>query len=182
MLVGNRSTFGIEFELDAEAQVDERESDWYFGTVCFWCGGERVGRPTGDVALCELVAHAEHVRKDDGRRCDEELWHWCASDVSRFLRGALYEDRGQSNEEISTAAKRYFPMVVSPGMPVFDDWHFFLVDGERESRLIWARCGADGANECRLAIGEYQAVLGAFVSRLMEQALSVRQVLRERPI
>jgi hypothetical protein len=51
MIVGNKSRFAIEFELDAVKFADPQLAEWNYGRIRWWCGGEEVGRYECDTTL-----------------------------------------------------------------------------------------------------------------------------------
>jgi hypothetical protein len=85
----------------------------------------------------------------------------------RVISAALFEDVGQAAERVALDEERYRRFVVTPLVDVFDEWTVILVDGERESRVIWFLGeGAGVIRERRIPVGEFDRVQRGFVDAL----------------
>lgn len=167
MIIGNKNRFAIEFELDAVKLADPTLADWLYGRMCWWCGGEQVGRCEDDTTIRDVAVAAKHFLSYEGRRRDEHLSRAPVRDVLRTVVDALYDDHGQSDEQVKADAEHYFRFVVSPGMEEFDPWRILLVEDDTSARLIWIKePGEADPHEQQLNPGEFDGVLKAFLAAL----------------
>jgi hypothetical protein len=170
MIVGNKERFGIEFELDAAKLADPKLAEWKYGRIRWWCGDEEVGRYEADTTLRDVSVEVARFVANEGKRRDEGLMGGSSEEVVRTLVAALYEDHGQTDEQVEADDERYRRFVVKPQVDVFDPWDIFLIEGEKNARLIWRRVKEAKVRERELASGEFDAVLTAFLTALAEAA------------
>jgi hypothetical protein len=177
MIVGDKERFGIEFELDAAKLADPKLAEWKYGRIRWWCGGEEVGRYEADTTLRDVSMEVARFLANEGKRRDESFTGASSEEVVRTLLVALYEDHGQSDEQVDADDERYRRFAVKPLVDVFDPWDIFLVEDEKSARLIWRRVKEVKLRERELASGEFDAVLKAFLAALAEAARE-----RRRPV
>ena len=170
MIIGDTDRFGIEFELDSAKLAEPTLTEWRYGRVRWWCSGEQVGRYETDTTLRDVSVEAERFLKFEGQRQDEVLLHASGAEVVRTITEALYEDRGQSDEQVEADEQHYRRFVVKPQLDVFDSWDIFLVEGEH-ARLIWRQIQNADVHECELASGEFDSVLKRFLAALYDASL-----------
>lgn len=163
-MIGDRSRFGIEFEIDADLLGDPEYSRWCFGRLRFWCGSMPIGAWEEVTALCSIAAHARSVSNEVGQRAGHGLCALDARSVAATISSALYEDHGQDDRVVAADARRYSPLVVSPSVDVFDSWRIILIECDMAARLIWYRLDDMNISECLLGKGEHEAVLRDFAS------------------
>lgn len=163
MMIGDKRRFAIEFELDEAKQRDPQLAPWLYGRVCWWAGNEAIGRYESDTTIRDLLIEAERFLANEGRRVDEHLAALSRSEVLHEISNALFDDHGQSSEQVEADEERYRPFFVKPDVDVFDTWDVFLVEGRQNARLIWRRHDEDDARECVLHRGEFEAILRAFL-------------------
>ena len=89
-----------------------------------------------------------------------------SKEVVRTFVEALYDDHGQSDEQVKADDERYRRFVVKPLVDIFDPWDIFLIEGEKSARLMWRRVKEDEVRECELAPGEFDMVLKQFLEAL----------------
>jgi hypothetical protein len=166
MMVGNKDRFAIEFDLDQAKLADSKLSEWKYGRVRWWCGGEEVGRYEPDTTLRDVSIEAARCLENEGERQDERLMGVAIAEIVRTIAEALFEDHGQSDEQVTADDQRYRRFVVRPLVDVFDPWDVFLIEGEKRARLIWRRVKDGKLRERELAAGEFDAVLRRFVEAL----------------
>jgi hypothetical protein len=170
MIIGNKERFGIEFELDAAKLADSKLTEWKYGRIRWWCGGEEVGRYEADTTLRDVSVEAARFLANEGKRRDVGLMGASSEEVVRTLVAALYEDHGQTDEQVEADDERYRRFVVKPQVDVFEPWDIFLIEGEKNARLIWRRVKEAKVREHELDAGEFDAVLKAFLTALAEAA------------
>ncbi|HKQ70888.1 MAG TPA: Imm42 family immunity protein [Polyangiaceae bacterium] len=170
MIVGDKERFGIEFELDAAKLANPKLTEWEYGRIRWWCGGEEVGRYEADTTLRDVSVEAARFLANEGKRRDEGLMGASSEEIVRILVEALYEDHGQSDEQVEADDERYQRFVVKPQVDVFDPWDIFLIEGEKNARLIWRQVKDAGVHERELASGEFDAVLRRFLAALGDAA------------
>ena len=127
---------------------------------------QEVGRYEADTTLRDVSVEAARFLANEGKRRDEGLMGASSEDVVRTLVEALYEDHGQSDEQVEADDERYRRFVVKPLVDVFDPWDIFLIEGEKDARLIWRRVKDAKLRERELASGEFDAVLKRFLDAL----------------
>ena len=166
MMVGDKERFGIEFELDVAKLADPKLAEWKYGRIRWWCGGEAVGRCEADTTLRDVAVEAARFRNNEGKRRDVGLMSASGEDVVLTIVAALYQDRGQTDEQVEADDRRYRRFVVKPLVDVFDPWDIFLIESENVARLIWCRVNDARVCERELAAGEFDAVLKEFLDVL----------------
>jgi hypothetical protein len=166
MIVGDKERFGIEFELDAAKLIDPKLAEWMFGRIRWWCGGEEVGRYDADTTIRDVSIEAKRFLTNKGMRRDNGLMNLSSKEVVSTIVAALYEDHGQSDEQVRADDERYRRFVIKPLISVFDPWDIFLIEGDKNARLMWRRVNENEVHECQLAPGEFDAVLNRFLDAL----------------
>lgn len=166
MIIGKKSRFAIEFELDAMKLADVRLAEWLYGRIRWWCCGEEVGLYEDDTTIRDVAIEAARFLAYEGKRRDDHLLSAPSPEALRTFVGALYEDHGQSDDQVEADDERYRRFVVKPQVDVFDPWDIFLIEGEMGARLIWRRGTEAEPRECELAPGEFDDVLKQFLAAL----------------
>lgn len=164
MIVGDRSRFAIEFELDQSKLAESEFGSWLFGKIRFWCCGEQIGRYEGDTTIRDIVIEAERFIASRKKRHDCVLATATSEEIVDTICNALYVDSGQTDEKVQADTDRYGPFVVSPEADVFDPWRMLLVEGDHAARLIWYRKDEHVLHECTLNRGEFEVVLDRFLA------------------
>lgn len=166
MIIGDKRRFAIEFELDASKLADRDLAVWLYGRIRWWCGGDAIGRYESDATIRDVATEAARFLAFEGQRGDEYLLSAPSLEVLRTIVRALYEDHGQSDEQVEADDERYRRFLVKPQLDVFDAWDIFLVEGEKAARLIWRRVSEGDLRDCELASGEFDDVLKRFLAAL----------------
>jgi len=166
VLVGDKERFAVEFALSGEKARHPDLREWLYGTISFWCGGERVGLHE-ETTLRDVANEAERFLRQAGRRSSEEgLLLDPRDEVMRRIASALFQESGQSDAQVREDWERFSQFIVSPNVDVFDPWRMVLVEGHGKGRLIWSRRGDEAPRECELEEGEFDDVLRAFLAAL----------------
>ncbi|WP_155981388.1 Imm42 family immunity protein [Nocardia sp. BMG111209] len=163
MLVGDRSRFGIEYELDA---VGPGGPDRLPGRLRWWCGGEPVGRYDVATSIAEAAVATGRIAARADRRRNADLMARPAAEVVRIVTDALFTDNERTEEQIDADARLYWPSFVGPRTESFDPWDVFVVEDGPAARLIWCRIGRPEIRECALRRGEFDGVLRMFLDAL----------------
>ncbi len=180
MLVGNKERFGIEFERELAKSSDPSLAQWEYGRIRWWCGGEAVGNYEPDTTLRDVAIEAERFLAYEGQRRDDRLIRASRKQVARTIAQALFDDRGQTAEQVQADEEKYRRFLVTPQVDVFDQWDIFLVDGATKSRLIWGRVETDTLGESELRPGEFERVLRLFQRALRGDSTHGRPPPRKR--
>ncbi|CAH1193821.1 hypothetical protein PAECIP111893_00562 [Paenibacillus plantiphilus] len=85
MIVGDRSFFAVEFELD-----QEYGSDWLFGKFCYWIRDRRLGDYELGASLRDVLFSLDTLVQDNGNRTHLDLFGLTRSDLFTRLDGALF--------------------------------------------------------------------------------------------
>jgi hypothetical protein len=178
MIIGDVDRFGIEFELDYSKLSDPHLAEWLFGKIRWWCGGASVGRFEEDATLRDAANEAVRVLVSAGNRRDDGLMRASAATVVATISEALFEDHGQSEQQLNSDEARYRRFVVRPLIEEFDEWNVFLVESASQARLIWSLRGIDELREVWLLPGEFDSVLREFLSELRFRSARTPRWLR----
>src|SRR5262245_56626856 len=114
MIIGDKERFAIEFELDEEKLADIQISEWLYGRIRFWCGGEPVGRYEDNTTIRDVAIEGHNFLVNEGKRGDPELNSLSRYEVVQRIRQAIYVDHGQSDEQLTLDEVRFRPLVVKP--------------------------------------------------------------------
>jgi hypothetical protein len=129
MIIGEKKSFAIEFEVDVNAG-----GAWLFGKFCYWVGGTMLGDYQLGTSLRDVLFLMTQLVGDCGNRFST-MCHMGADEVFNALNESLYGDR-----EIVDLAGRFDVLIP---VDVFDEVKVFLLDCEgRDSRLLYSKaCG-----------------------------------------
>jgi hypothetical protein len=166
MVVGDEHRFAIDFEVDAGKQADAELAPWLYGRIRWWCHGQQIGRYEDDTTIRDVALELTGFLAHEGHRQDEHLASVDPDEAYRTLVHALYDDHGQSTEQIEADEERYRRLVVKPQVDAFDPWDIFLVEGTTTARLIWRRQDEASPHWCDLAPGEFDRVARGFLAAL----------------
>jgi hypothetical protein len=171
MIVGDKSRFAIEFDPDDVKLADPKLGEWLYGRLRWWCGRESVGRFEDDTTLRDIAIDAQRALEYAGNRRDDVLTKVSARTAVQAITEALFEDHGQSDEQLAADEERYRRFLVRPLVEEFDAWDVFLFEGQQDARLIWRQSDDDGElHETWLAAGEFDAVQQKFLTELRSAA------------
>ncbi|MEP7287251.1 MAG: Imm42 family immunity protein [Chloroflexota bacterium] len=169
MLLGSKTTFAIEFEVDDPPALDahtlEQHTHYVFGKMCFWVEDSMVGNYELGGVLGVATANFTPLLRNKGSRRDPDLWSKPAEIVYKTIDDALYVDSGQTDEQVSLDAKKYGKFIATPnGFDVFDDWKAYLIQGDTSARYIWKQRYDEGiVHEALLGVDEFDLRLQEFV-------------------
>lgn len=175
MIVGDTNRFAVEFDLDPSLQSDPELARWLYGRIRWWCGGETVGIFEPKTTVLDVVVSVERIVSFAGARQSSSLIGETAEAIHRTVIRALYEDYGQSIEQMREDQRTYQRFLVRPEAQEFDPWVILLVEDETRGRLIWssrdhyefdALVPGVGVRETELKAGEFDDVQRSFLREL----------------
>lgn len=155
MMAGDPKRFAVEFE--ADTPVDKQ---WKFGRMRFWIGGDEIGDYQSGATLCVVRAQLGERLQHAGQRNVPELWYQSATYVMSRVYGLLYEELGQSDQEVARAERTYRRLFVLPVGEGFDGFRALLLESNHSARLLWSRSESSSpVFEVSLQSGEYDSVI-----------------------
>lgn len=171
MKIGDKSRFAVEFELDPTGRTDPDLAFWLYGRIRWWCGNEPVGRYDDGATIRDVAVSVGRFVQYRGKRSDPELFRSPAGEVLSTVKAALFEDRGQTDEQIAADSLRYRRFWITPRVDEFDGCDLVLVEHNDRGRLLWRTNDLPGPREARLANGEFDSVATAFLKALDDPRL-----------
>ncbi|WP_028543599.1 Imm42 family immunity protein [Paenibacillus taiwanensis] len=153
MIVGNRSLFAVEFELD-----QEHGGIWLFGKMCYWIRGRRIGNYELGTSLRDVLFSMDTLVQDNGNRKHIELFGLNRSDLFLRLDGALfgYETSKYDDKAVLETWARF--NIVLP-VDIFDGWKIYLVDNMEVSRILFKNINEMEIQEEEFGIGLFDEVI-----------------------
>lgn len=133
MIVGNRVSFGIEWELS-----DEPMEAWMFGQFCYWINGQQFGRYDEDTSLRDVLMELEYVAQCSGRRDHDGLWALTPLDMFLTIDKALYVG-GDPELDARAIAETWCRFLAYPGVNVMSGIKAFAVSSAGQTRLVVSR-------------------------------------------
>lgn len=166
MLIGDKSRFAIEYELDETDLSPAATVRWLYGRICWWARGERLGAYAEHETTGEIAGALRFILKDEGKRFSRELFQMPCEDALVLIVRALYLDDGQSGEQVAKDARQFSRFYITPGSDVFDGWRIVLIEGERSAKLIWRLQDYGAVQESILELGEFERVARDYLKSL----------------
>ncbi len=174
MIIGKSDTFAIRFS------VDGLSGAWVFGNICYLVGGRSIGDYDLGGSLTAAVGAFLRLLEFTGMRKELSLMPLSAGDVFRRIDNAMYVDSGQSDEQVSADWRYYRRFHAKPvGFDVFDNWKCYLIEDGTFARFLWKDLRAvesETVSEQRLALGEFDQVISAFVQHLRDTYPECREI------
>lgn len=157
MLIGNKSLFAIEFELDRDCGAQ-----WLFGRMCYWVNNAQVGDYKLGTSLRDVLFQMKYIVADCGNRTDKLLCTLNPRDIFHAIDGVLYGD-GDFNSALDSPAR----FDVRIPVDVFDRWKVYLIDCERNAMLLYKQEEDINASNFLAKLGEFDHVIREFESQLI---------------
>jgi len=160
MLYGEKTRFGIEFELD-----EHSGGAWMFGKFCYWIDGARVGNFDEGVSLRDVLFSMRYIIDDAGKRTAQSLAHCDEKEVFR----AIQESLNESGSDLASLIPADFMLAcfdICPHVDIFNAWHIYLVDAQQLSKIVYSVDGGKNVKKIELALGEFDAVASAVYKEL----------------
>lgn len=153
MIVGNRSLFAVEFELD-----QEYGGIWLFGKICYWIRDRRIGDYELGTSLRDVLFSLDTLVQDNGNRTHIELFGLTRSDLFSRLDGALFGYETSQYDDVAVQETWARFNVVLP-VDVFDGWKIYLVDNLEVSRMLFNNLNEVKIQEEEFGIGLFDEVI-----------------------
>jgi hypothetical protein len=153
MIVGNRSLFAVEFEIDKDYG-----GAWLFGKVCYWVKNKSIGDYDMGTSLRDILFLVDIIVQDNGNRNHEDLFELDASELFARLDETLFGYEASPYDDVAVK-ETWARFNIGLPVDVFDDWKLYLVDGTQKSRILFKNINEEKINEAELAIGEFDEVI-----------------------
>lgn len=155
MIIGMRSRFAVEFELNKESG-----GDWLFGKFSFWIEDRRIGDYNLGTSLRDVLFQMRSIVRDNGTRSHGELFVLDKNELYKRINGTLYGY--EVSEYYQVALKETWARFdVKIPVDVFDGWKIFLVENRSsdKARLIVMKLETEEIYETVLRQGEFDEVI-----------------------
>lgn len=164
MLAGNKNTFAVEYELDAD-----QGGAWMYGKICYWIGSKKIGDYELGTSLRDVLFQLQNIVYDSGNRGGADLCHLLPNELFHLLNGLIYEDQSvEPPIPIDMPARFEIKIPVD----VFDEWKIFLVDCENFSFVLFKSINDSNVNFARIKNGEFDRAITTVLHDL-EQAYDI---------
>ncbi|CAM2183801.1 Immunity protein 42 [Paraburkholderia sacchari] len=160
MLYGEKSRFGIEFELD-----EHSGGAWMFGKFCYWIGGEQVGEFDEGTSLRDVLFSMQYIIGDAGKRTAPSLASCDDRDIFRVIQEYLNEN-GDDLIKLVPADSMPACFDVCPPVDIFGVCHIYLVDTQELSKIVYSSDGGSTVKAVELALGEFDEIASTVCSEL----------------
>ena len=152
MLFGEKTRFGIEFELN-----EHSGGAWMFGKLCYWIGGEQVGDFDEGTFLRDVLFSMRYIVDDAGKRTAPAL----ASCDEAEIFDAIHDSINESGRNLiglipSDLLPAYFD--VCPNVDIFNDWNIYLVEAKNLSKIVYSSDAGNNVRKVELSPGEFDGV------------------------
>lgn len=147
MLIGDKKSFAVEFELD-----NDFNGAWLFGKICFWISGMQVGDYELGASLRDVMPSLQTIVKDCERRDLEGL---SSVTAALLVDAELYGDPLPASAELEMPAR----FNVCPEIDVFDEWKIYLFDFIGHSEIVYWRTGEEKESVTLLPKGCFDRVI-----------------------
>jgi hypothetical protein len=142
IIVGDKSRFAIEYELDPEPA-----GEWLNGSIKLWLGGRAVGEapPTELRSLRDYLFMFEYIVSGEGRRSNVALFVEPFERAVRLLDDSLFTGDDHELEQRATE-EQWGLLLLELGFP---SGHVYAVESGDEVRLLVSERGV-ASGEIRL--------------------------------
>ncbi|WP_025028362.1 Imm42 family immunity protein [Caldalkalibacillus mannanilyticus] len=155
MLIGNKSEFGIEYELNKEYG-----GEWLFGRFCYWIDGKRVGDYDLGTSLRDILFLLQQLIRDNGNRNHEILFKLSLLELFNRLNGGLYS--GDPKYDSLAIDESWARFDIGLPIDIFNEWKIFLIEYENKSRFIIQKLGStenEFLHEVSIESGKFDSVI-----------------------
>jgi len=164
-VIGNPQVFAVQLGWHPDP---ETYKPWMFGVFSVSVCGERLGSPTEEAVLNDILVDLHGWKKGIGKRCEPALM--AADPVTAFL---SIENAYYGLEHLEDKIPRWFmPLPVLDhtsfeilGIDTLGDYRIYCIEDDATSRLLYARIG-DLPRECRVPRAVLADVLNRTIGRL----------------
>ena len=177
MLIGNRSSVAVEFELS-----EEYGGVWLFGKFCYWLKKQCIGDFEYGTSLRDIFFELETIIQYKGNREHKELFSLSAFGLFYRIDNALYGAQ-HSNDEERAMEESWARFNVTLSVDIFSGWKIFLIEDCEDARIITGRLNEDGRSynniyEVTLKCGEFDRILNEAYKEMNK--LCLRELSREK--
>lgn len=162
-IIGHKSSFGIEYELeneDADAAL--------YGRACFWIEGKRVGNYDLVTPLSDIAHSTIWIINDGGNREDLALCGLTPQEFYNLIYNEIYGDNETFDKSLIPETPARFDVTIRT--PSFAGWLFFLLDCDLQSRLVYRNVASPGhIFYVQLPYGEFDKVIKTFHDCIEEE-------------
>lgn len=167
MMVGNKESFAVQFELDKEFG-----GVWLFGKFCYWVAGVMVGDYELGTSLRDVLFQMRWAVADCGNRAGGVLCDVTPEKAFLMLDGLLYEPNEFAATAEATSIETPARFAVSIPVEVFDRWKIYLIECNEVATMIFRDAKNSVIRSVALEKGTFDRVINETfdcLDRLYEQ-------------
>jgi hypothetical protein len=147
MLIGNKQTFAVEYELN-----NDYGGEWMYGKICYWIENQEIGNYQLGTSLRDVLFGLKYILYDSGNRTDTHLCQTLPEDVFYQINVLIYRvEEDNFNHSLEAPAR----FEVSINVDVFDGWKIFLIDCIDFSIILFKSINDEKVKYSRLQKGEF---------------------------
>ena len=151
MIIGNRSNFAVEFELDKEYN-----GVWLFGKFRYWIKGRRIGDYEMGASLRDVLFSLDTILYDIGNRTHVKLFSLEGKELFAMLDNTFYEESQYvevANEE------NWARFNINLPVDIFDDYRMYIVENFETARILIKHTSDIEFQEVKLPKGMFDEVI-----------------------
>ena len=152
MEFGDRARFAVIVELDSN-----HGGSWLFGRICYWIKGKMIGQFDLGTSLRDVLFQSKYIDNDRGKR-------FCP-DLARLPNNKIFNLISSALNEVGDEIYQHIPKNFPPGrfdvcihVDVFDCWKVFLVEGEKDAKLLFCKLDTEEIDAAILFSGEFDRI------------------------
>jgi hypothetical protein len=151
MIVGNKHSFAVEYELDINYG-----GEWLYGKICYWIDNKRIGDYDLGTSLRDVLFQLKYIVYDSGNRDGGELCRMLPNELFYQLNELIY-----GNQDIVFQVTIDMPARFEIRIPVdiFDNWKIFLIDCKDISLILFKSIVDDNINVAYIENKEFDKVI-----------------------
>lgn len=156
MIIGNKSEFAIEFELN-----QQYGGVWLFGKFCFWIKDRCIGDYNSGTSLRDVLFQMKNIIRDVGNRENDILFALDKASLFHRLNSTLYGCEESPYYDLSIK-ETWARFNINIPVDVFDDWKMFIIENQEKLRIIAKKFEKDDNSdiyEFLLKPGEFDQVI-----------------------
>jgi hypothetical protein len=151
MLIGNRQTIAVQYELD-----ESHGNAWMLGRICYWINGSQIGDYDLGTSLRDVLFQLKYLVSDSGNRQGNSLCSLSPEEAFHSLDGALY---GKPDKSIAALPDTPSRFDIGLQVDVFDHWKIFLIDCSSCSLVLYKRLDQANVSFASIPKGEFDTVI-----------------------
>ena len=150
MLIGNPSTFAVEYELN-----ENYEGVWLLGKFCYWIQNEQIGDYNLGTSLRDILFQIESIVRFNNKREGKRFAHISSQEVFTLLNAALYG----IDDSLTAMDEQWARYDVCPLIDVFNNWKVYLVENSAQTRIIYQNVLRQEISEIILEPNQFEIVI-----------------------